>query len=463
MIPEVEPQAVQAFGDDGIFVRHEEHVVAAFGPERLAQRLLLSGREELGDRPGELVFFDEEVSEPTGAAGRRDGGQLVELAAREVPEIPDGDAAHRPAGLDRAAEDLELRGAGYLADVSQLQAEADVGLVGAEASKRLCVGEAREGFVEDLLAAEFLYDLDIEALDELQDLLLGCVAHLEVELGVLGLPVASLVLIAQSPGYLEVALEASDHEELLELLGRLREGVELPRIEAARDQVVAGALRGRFGQERRLDLDEATLLEVIAHVLDDPVAKEDVVPHPGTPQVEVAVLQAEQLIHGPVAVDLERRRLGGAKHPQIARLDLDLAGRQVGVLVALGAPDDLTLDRDGILGPELLSCREDRVAFRVEGHLGYPPAIAQIYKDQTPMVPPAMHPSGEPNPLADVLLAQLSGGPCPVGVGCLPAFSMQGSYLLSAAPSHGPQIVAQTREAGAFLYFERLVARFSCT
>src|SRR3712207_8058591 len=47
------------------------------------------------------------------------------------------------------------------------------------------------------------------------------------------------ILVSESPGYLEVALEAGDHEELLELLGGLRKGVELSRIEAARDQVVA--------------------------------------------------------------------------------------------------------------------------------------------------------------------------------------------------------------------------------
>ena len=101
-----------------------------------------------------------------------------------------------------------------------------------------------------------LHDLRVEAFDEVQDLVLRRVAHLQVELGVFGLAVAALVLVAQRAGYLEVAFEAGDHQELLELLRGLRERVELAGIEAGRDQVVAGAFRRGGGQERGFDLDE---------------------------------------------------------------------------------------------------------------------------------------------------------------------------------------------------------------
>ena len=126
-----------------------------------------------------------------------------------------------------------------------------------------------------------------------------------------GLPVAALVLVAQRAGYLEVAFEAGDHQELLELLRGLRERVELPRIEAGRDQVVPRPLRCGGGEERGFDLHEAPLVQVVAHVLDDAVAEQDLIPHPLPAQVEVAVLQAERLVDGPVAFDLERWCLGG--------------------------------------------------------------------------------------------------------------------------------------------------------
>src|SRR3712207_2306732 len=103
--------------------------------------------------------------------------------------------------------------------------------------------------------------------------------------------------------------------------------------------------------------------------------------HDALPIFEVAVFEAEQLIDTPVAVDLERRRLGGVENRETCRLDLYLTGWQVGVLVAVRAPDYLPLDRDGPLGPELLGCGEHLFARRVEGGLGDTPAVAEVYED----------------------------------------------------------------------------------
>jgi hypothetical protein len=94
----------------------------------------------------------------------------------------------------------------------------------------------------------------------------------------------------------------------------LRERVELARIEAGRDQVVPRTLRCGGGEKRGFDLHEAPIVEVVAHVLDDTVAEQDLVSHPPPAQVEVAVLKAERLVDGPVAFDLERRCLGGVQN-----------------------------------------------------------------------------------------------------------------------------------------------------
>jgi hypothetical protein len=62
-------------------------------------------------------------------------------------------------------------------------------------------------------------------------------------------------------------------------------------------------------------------------MLDDTVAEEDLVPHSLPAQVEVSVLQAERLVHGSVAFDLEGRGLGRIEDSQVCRLDLYRAGR----------------------------------------------------------------------------------------------------------------------------------------
>ena len=65
--------------------------------------------------------------------------------------------------------------------------------------------------------------------------------HLDVELGEVGLAVGAQVLVAEAAGDLVVALEARDHQQLLEELRRLRQRVERPG---------AGAGSGRGSRAR---------------------------------------------------------------------------------------------------------------------------------------------------------------------------------------------------------------------
>ena len=74
-------------------------------------------------------------------------------------------------------------------------------------------------------------DLDDHVLDEGHDRGLVHEAHLEVELGELRLAVAAQVLVAEAARDLEVAVDARDHEQLLELLGALRKRVDRARLE----------------------------------------------------------------------------------------------------------------------------------------------------------------------------------------------------------------------------------------
>src|SRR3546814_4047133 len=94
-------------------------------------------------------------------------------------------------------------------------------------------------------------------------------AHLEVELVELARrAVGAAVLVAKAGRALEVAVEAGDHQKLLEHLRRLRQRVELARVQAARHQVGARDLGAAGAEERRLEL-----LDTLAHyALADPLA-----------------------------------------------------------------------------------------------------------------------------------------------------------------------------------------------
>jgi hypothetical protein len=61
-----------------------------------------------------------------------------------------------------------------------------------------------------------------QSLDQLEDVLARNEAHLDVDLGELGLTIAAGVLVAEALRDLEVLVEPRHHEDLLEQLRRLR-------------------------------------------------------------------------------------------------------------------------------------------------------------------------------------------------------------------------------------------------
>ena len=119
-------------------------------------------------------------------------------------------------------------------------------------------------------AAEFLEDAAQHRLHRVEHVVLRHEAHLDVELVELaGRPVGAGVLVAEAGGDLEIAVEARHHDQLLELLRRLRQRIELAGMDAARHQEVARALgRGRR-EDRRLEFEEALVLHAAAQRVDD--------------------------------------------------------------------------------------------------------------------------------------------------------------------------------------------------
>lgn len=104
-------------------------------------------------------------------------------------------------------------------DVDELQLGAQVGLVVAVLQHRLAERDPRERRRDVAAVAELLEELGHQLLDRLEDVLLLDERHLDVELVELaGRAVGAGVLVAEARRDLEVAVEARDHQQLLELL-----------------------------------------------------------------------------------------------------------------------------------------------------------------------------------------------------------------------------------------------------
>ena len=309
----------------------EEDRVAGLGADRVGQAGQVRLGEVLGHRAARLA----------GLRVEHDVGQAAG-AARLGPVLP---AVELLAGLRRAAghddradvfglEHAELGALEVGGQLVQLDGVAQVGLVGAVAVHRVVVGDARQRR-RQLVAGQLAPQRADDRLAELDDVVLGHEGHLDVELGELGLAVGAEVLVAVAARDLVVALHAGHHQQLLEQLGRLRQRVPGAGLKPNGDKEVARALGRRPGQRRGLDLEELALAQHLAGDGVGPRAQPDRLGLVVAAQVKVAVAQARLLADGDVLVDREGQRRGLGKHLKVGDGDLDRAGGQLGVLVAL--------------------------------------------------------------------------------------------------------------------------------
>ncbi len=131
-----------------------------------------------------------------------------------------------------------------LGDILHLDRITQVWLVGAVFPHGFGIRDARE-FLGDLLAAaELLEQPAQDRLDGVEHVVLRDEAHLDVELIELARrAVGARIFVAEAGCDLEIAVEARDHDQLFELLRRLRQRVELARVHARRNQIIARAFR----------------------------------------------------------------------------------------------------------------------------------------------------------------------------------------------------------------------------
>src|ERR1019366_5843990 len=126
-----------------------------------------------------------------------------------------------------------------------------------------------------------------EAFDHAENRLRSRKADLQIDLRELGLAVGAQVFVAKAAHDLKVFVEARNHQDLFEELRRLRQRVELARINAAGHQVVARAFGGGARHEGRLDLVEALRVQMVANGNGNLVAQFDVAMQLGPAQVNI--------------------------------------------------------------------------------------------------------------------------------------------------------------------------------
>ena len=279
--------------------------------------------------------------------------------------------------------------------------QAQVWLVGAVLAHGVVVGDAREGRGQDDAGGS--EGSGAELLDDGEDMLAAREGHFEIDLRELKLAVGALVLIAEAAGDLEVAIEAGDHEDLLEDLRRLWERVELAWMDAAGDKKIASAFGCGFVEDGRFYLEEALLREAFAHGARDFVAQPEVALHLGAAQIDVAIFEADFFVLNGFFRGREGCEARVVEDADLGGLDLDFAGGHFGIDGVGIAEAHLPNGGDDVLGADLFTFQ---VAFRsqflVEDDLGDAGAIAEVEEDEVAVVAAAIDPAHEDDLLAGV-------------------------------------------------------------
>ena len=225
-------------------------------------------------------------------------GQLVDLAAREVRAAGEDHTFDFAAARRCILEDGELAPRHRLRDVEQLLPKAQVGPVDAVKLHSLGVTNDRERQLHDALVGVLdRRQLDQQPLDQRPDIACVDKAHLQVELGKLGLAVSPQVFVAEAARDLEIAFDARHHQQLLQLLRALRQRIKLAGMQAAGHHEIACAFGRALEQDRRLDLEEIAIRQVLADKAHDAVSQHQVLRHARSADIQVAILEPQHLVY----------------------------------------------------------------------------------------------------------------------------------------------------------------------
>ena len=404
---QLQPQQAEHAAGTPPAVGHQVAHVSRLGAQAFQHAVDLGVGHELRHRRGHR---QPAASRAAGAVGQRLAGThphphqaLRAPALALLGEIVDsvatdaGAAGHPDAPHGRRLERVETGVGEQVGELDELETEPQVGLVGPEPVDGLVprdLGHRCGAFPDDLLRG-----LGHGFADDGPHVGTASEAHLQVELGELELPVGPQVLVSQAAGDLVVAVDAAHHGELLEQLRALRQRIEAALMQPAGHHEVAGAF-GRGGHERgRLDLGELRRLHRAPDRGVHPRPVDQVALHAGVPQVQVAVANAQHLVHLDAAVDLERRWLRAGQHFDRRVADLDLAGGQLGVGRVFGPLAHRARHRQHVLGAQVV-----RMVHHALHDAG---AVAQVDEGQVLTVLPAPRdPAADGHLPPDVATAQ---------------------------------------------------------
>ena len=234
--------------------------------DHLNRQVVLERRPEPGliqrvDRTHRVVDGNE--NQPLCARALHHINQCVGLSAPVTGATWCHKSAHDSSRVRYGREHARIRTDSNVGQRCQGEFVACVGFVRTVLVHRLVPSQPLERSRQLRIGPMFAHDRRVQAFHRVHDILLMHEAHLQVELGMLRLPIRAQVFVAEALRNLEVTLDSADHQHLFQLLRRLRQCVEVPWAYSRRDDVVARTLWCRLDQYRGLYVCKPSSIHVV--------------------------------------------------------------------------------------------------------------------------------------------------------------------------------------------------------
>ena len=299
-------------GLEPIVVGHHEEDVPILQARGLHQGSFSVGPEELDQGAFEGSFFPREGPEPGGPQGLGPGLHFGQFLAGHDGPPRHGEAPHRSAPGQHAPKGLHGGGGKDALQGADLEGDPKIGLVDAVAIHGLGPGHTGKGG-GNFFGSHLPVDAPDVPFQQGVDVFFGDEAHLQVHLGEFGLAIRPEVFVPKALDDLHVSVAAAYHQYLLKELRGLGKGIEVPRVDPTRHQVVPGSLGGGAGEHGGLHLHKALGRKVISGKQGRPGTNSEVGLHALPPQVQVTMAQAQVFVHLVAVVDLEGQGAAGGK------------------------------------------------------------------------------------------------------------------------------------------------------
>ena len=150
-----------------------------------------------------------------------------------------------------------------IGDFLQHHAKAQVRLVAAVLSNGILIEHVRKRVFR--LDPRYGTGTHHHFFDHLKNVFLSRKRHLEIELREFRLAVGAQIFVAEALDDLEVAVEATDHQNLFKDLRGLRQRVKLPVMHSAGHEIIARAFRRRAREHGRFHFEETHFVHHLAN------------------------------------------------------------------------------------------------------------------------------------------------------------------------------------------------------